>query len=108
MADKNSQKKSRREKRRDAGAVILRPHITEKGAVLAERNVYVFTIASSANKRDVSRAMEELFKVRPLSVRIVRTQGKRRFTRGTNRWGRTAGVKKAYVFLKQGEAIDIS
>jgi large subunit ribosomal protein L23 len=103
-----SQKKTRREKRKDAGAVIVAPRITEKGVVLAEKNAYLFTVAPSANKHEIARAIESLFKVKPIAVRVVRSTGKRSWTRGTNRWGRSAQTKKAYVYLKKGDTIEIS
>jgi ribosomal protein L23 len=41
-------------------------------------------------------------------VRVAAVPSKAVFTRGTNRWGRTAGGKKAYVYLKKGETIELS
>jgi large subunit ribosomal protein L23 len=106
--DAHLQKKTRREKRKDAGEVVIAPRITEKGVILAEKNAYLFTVASSANKREIARAIETLFKVKPISVRVVRMSGKRSWTRGTNRWGRAAEVKKAYVYLKKGDTIEVA
>jgi len=108
MAKKTAQKKTRREKRKDAGVVVLSPRITEKGTLAAEHNAYVFNVLPHANKKEVARAIEEMFKVRPREVHIVRSAGKRKFTRGTSRFGHSAVQKKAYVYLKKGETIDIS
>lgn len=108
MAHTQTQKKTRRHKRRDAGEIILTPRITEKGAVLAERNAYVFNVTLRANKKEIARAIEELFKVRPSEVRTVRVQGKQGLTRGTNRQGRGVTQKKAYVYLKKGEKIEVA
>lgn len=108
MEKRTHQKKTRRHKRKDAGEIILRPRITEKGAVMAERSVYLFNVAPSANKRDIARAIENLFKVRPVAVRVVRVAGKRSWTRGTNRFGRGAQTKKAYVILKKGDTIELA
>jgi ribosomal protein L23 len=46
--------------------------------------------------------------VKPAAVRIVRVSGKRSWTRGTNRFGRGAAGKKAYVYLKKGDTIELS
>lgn len=105
---KTTTKKIRRAKRKEAGAVILSPRITEKGAVAGEHNAYIFNVSALANKKEVARAIEEMFKVRPVAVRMVRTAGKRKLTRGTNRFGQSAQQKKAYVYLQKGQTIDIS
>lgn len=52
-------------------------------------------------------AISELFKVMPRMVRVVAIPKKEVMTRGTNKKGTTAGGKKAYVFLKKGDKIEI-
>lgn len=87
---------------------IISPRITEKGAYLSEKGVYVFNVAKDANKQEIAAAIKAAFKVTPVMVRIAAVPGKRVFTRGTNRFGRTASGKKAYVYLKKGETIEIN
>jgi large subunit ribosomal protein L23 len=91
-----------------ASHILLSPRITEKGAYLSEKGAYVFNIAKTANKKEVADAIKEIFKVTPRMVRVAAVPTKAVFTRGTNRWGRTAGGKKAYVYLKKGETIELS
>ena len=91
-----------------AGTILLSPRITEKGAHLSEKGVYVFNVAKDASKNDVSRAVQQVFKVIPRKVTMVRVPSKQVITRGTNRKGTTASGKKAYVFLKKGETIEIA
>ena len=86
----------------DPTKIILRPVITEKTTVLKERNREVcFEVAPRANKTEIKKAVETLFKVK---VECVRTQAKhgkeRRVGRGS---GRTKDWKKAFVRLKAGE-----
>ncbi|HEX8993900.1 MAG TPA: 50S ribosomal protein L23 [Candidatus Paceibacterota bacterium] len=88
--------------------VILSPRITEKAAYLAESNAYVFNIAKNATKTEVAAAIKALFKVEPRSVRTIRTEGKAVFNRRTRAVGRTVSQKKAIVFLKKGDTIDIA
>jgi large subunit ribosomal protein L23 len=88
--------------------ILLSPRITEKGAYLAENGVYVFNIAKTANKKEVAEAIREVFKVTPRMVRVSRVAGKEVYTRGTNRWGRTNSGKKAYVYLKKGDTLEIA
>jgi len=84
--------------------VFLKPRITEKATLLAEKNVYTFDVPRNANKQSIAVAVKELFKVTPVKVAIVRTMGKAKFTKG--RLGKTAESKKAYVHLKAGDKID--
>lgn len=89
------------------GHIIISPRITEKGAYMSESGVYVFNVAMSANKKEIAEAISELFKVTPRSVRVAHIPRKQVMTRNTNRKGMTAGGKKAYVYLKKGDKIEI-
>ncbi|MDB5225718.1 MAG: ribosomal protein [Candidatus Adlerbacteria bacterium] len=85
----------------------MSPRITEKGAYLSESGVYVFNVAMVANKSQIVDAIKETFKVTPRKVTVVVMPRKQTQTRGTNRKGLTAAGKKAYVFLKKGDTIDL-
>ncbi len=89
------------------GHIIISPRITEKGAYMSESGVYVFNVAMTANKKEIAEAISELFKVTPRSVRVAHIPRKQVMTRNTNRKGMTAGGKKAYVYLKKGDKIEI-
>ena len=82
--------------------VLRAPLITEKGSMLREtENLYLFRVAMGANKIQIKKAVEELFKVKVQSVRTVRVHGKMK--RVGKRAGRRPDWKKAYVKLKPGE-----
>jgi large subunit ribosomal protein L23 len=85
--------------------IIQAPLVTEKGSVLSEKNNQVlFRVRPDANKIEVKQAVESLFKVKVLNVRIARYLGKiRRVGRSS---GRLPQWKKAYVTLKEGDKID--
>ncbi|HEX5022676.1 MAG TPA: 50S ribosomal protein L23 [Candidatus Binatia bacterium] len=85
--------------------IIKAPLISEKGTLLTERaNQVLFKIRPDANKIEVKRAVESLFKVKVEQVRIARYLGKvRRIGRSM---GRRSDWKKAYVTLKEGDKID--
>lgn len=87
--------------------ILLSPRITEKGAYLGDLGVYIFNVAEGANKKDIAGAIHTIFKVWPRKIRIARVPRKEVQTRGTNRKGMTAGGKKAYVYLKKGDTIEI-
>lgn len=85
--------------------IIQAPLISEKGTALAESaNQFLFKVRPEANKIEVKRAVETLFKVKVLDVRMARYLGKvRRIGRSM---GRRSDWKKAYVTLKAGDKID--
>lgn len=84
---------------------IISPRITEKAAISAGSNAYIFNVKTSATKAQIAKAVEAIYKAVPTKVTIVRFRGKKVFARG--KWGQTAGGKKAYVFLKKGETIQV-
>jgi large subunit ribosomal protein L23 len=90
---------------RDPQEIIQAPLVTEKGSVLSEKNNQVlFRVRPDANKIEVKHAVESVFKVKVLNVRMARYLGKiRRVGRSS---GRLPQWKKAYVTLKEGDKID--
>jgi len=90
---------------REAEEIIKAPLITEKGSLLAEKsNQVLFKVFPDANKIEVKKAVEELFKVKVVKVRMNRYLGKVR--RMGKSMGRLPQWKKAYVTLKEGDRID--
>ena len=86
--------------------VILQPRITEKAAMQSEtKNVYVFNVATDANKNVIAKAIINTYKVTPAMVRTTTIKAKNVFVRG--KWGVKAGGKKAYVYLKKVDKIEI-
>ncbi len=88
--------------------ILLAPRITEKGAFLSSLGAYVFNVGEQANKSQIADAVQEIYKVTPRKVTIVRIPRKRTMNRGSRKMGMTAGGKKAYVFLKKGETIELA
>jgi large subunit ribosomal protein L23 len=88
--------------KKDLYGVLRAPLITEKGSVLRDtENLYLFRVAMHANKIEIKKAVEELFKVKVQSVRTLRAHGK--VKRVGRRVGRRPDWKKAYVKLAPGE-----
>jgi len=85
--------------------VLERPRVTEKGSFLGSLNQYVFIVSCEANKREVKKAIEELYSVKALKVNITNVKGKERKS-GRSR-GRTRAWKKAIITLKQGDTIKL-
>ncbi|MGI6784646.1 MAG: 50S ribosomal protein L23 [Aminivibrio sp.] len=84
--------------------IIIRPIITEKSSRLMEMNKYTFEVHSSANKIQIRSAIEEIFKVKVLSVHVLSMHGKPK--RMGVYQGKTRSWKKAIVSLAEGERIE--
>lgn len=84
---------------------IERPRVSEKATFLVGINCYAFEVLRTANKRQVVQAVEARYKVTPRAVRMLAIPKKALFARGKS--GSTGGGKKAYVFLKKGDKIEL-
>lgn len=93
---------------RNLSAVIVKPHITEKAVRRGEENVYTFVIHQDATKYDVADAVRELFKVTPVKVNIVNKSPRIHMSRSRSRRVTVKGQKKAYVYLKAGDSIELA
>ena len=85
--------------------VLLGPLLTEKGTLLKDTdNKVLFKVSKSANKIEIKKAIEEIFKVKVDRVTTMNYKGKKK------RMGRYEGKrpdwKKAIVTLKEGEKLD--
>jgi large subunit ribosomal protein L23 len=88
-------------------SVVKAPLITEKGTYVSEKaGQLVFVVDARATKHDIRRDVEKLFDVKVEAVRTVNYLGKvrKRFGRVV---GRSAGWKKAYVTLAEGQQVDL-
>ena len=79
---------------------------TEKGADLLEENKYLFWVDKDANKIEIKKAVEEVYKVKVSGVNTSVMPGKNKRVRYI--MGKTSEWKKAIVTLKEGSKIDIT
>ena len=86
--------------------VILSPVITEKSSAASEFNQVVFKVRRDATKPEIKAAIEQLFKVKVLSVNTLTRKGKTKAFRGIK--GKQRDVKKAIVRLAEGDKIDVT
>jgi large subunit ribosomal protein L23 len=86
--------------------VIRRPIITEKATLVSEAGGVVFEVSKDATKPQIKAAVEDIFGVKVKAVNTVLAKGKTKRFRG--RPGERRDVKKAYVTLEEGNAIDVS
>lgn len=87
--------------------ILLKPLFTEKGINLKEKeNKVVLQVKYDANKSEIKKAVENIFKVKVTDVNTLRVSGKKkrlgRFT------GKRPDWKKAVVTLKKGEKLDLA
>jgi len=85
--------------------IIKKPLVSEKSMDMVQENKYTFIVAPKANKTEIRKAVEELFKVKVTGVSTMHVKGKAKRVR--NIPGRTPDRKKAIVTLKQGDKIEI-
>lgn len=90
-------------------AIVLKPRMSEKSYGLSNSGVYVFDVDKSVNKHDIAKTVEETYEVTVTNVRTIVLKGKTKRLYRNKRFetGRRSDVKKAYVTLKEGDAIPI-
>ena len=85
---------------------IISPLVTEKSTNLSEQNKIVFKVPSNANKKNVKKNIEKIFKVNVIKVNVINKQNRTKLTRG--RKVKVSGFKKAIITLKKGQSIDLT
>ncbi len=84
--------------------ILKRPVISEKSFAKAEEGKYVFVVDSRANKIEIAKAIEKLFKVTVVNIQTVVMKGK--VKRVGRKFGKRSDFKKAYVTVKKGDKIE--
>jgi len=110
LYEKEELKKSVKDKKidsnyKDAYRVLIKPLVTEKATDLGALNKYVFLVANSANKLEVSKAIKAVYGIKPLAVNIVKMEGKN-VRRGRIR-GKRKDFKKAIITLAKDQHIQV-
>ena len=85
---------------------ILSPFVTEKSTNLSEQNKIVFKVPTNANKNNLKKNIEKIFKVNVTKINIINKQNRTKLTRG--RKVKVSGFKKAIITLKKGQSIDLT
>jgi large subunit ribosomal protein L23 len=88
-------------------SVIIKPRITEKAALLTDKNVYTFEVKKGATKYEVRDAIKALYNVTPVKVNIVTKEPRHYMSRSRGRGMMEHGMRKAYVYLKKGDRIEL-
>ena len=85
--------------------ILKGPHVTEKAGDLSEKQKYVFKVYKQANKTEIKKAVESVYKIEVVSVRIINVFKKKR--RLGKIKGFRSGYKKAIVRIKKGQKIEV-
>ena len=85
---------------------ILSPMVTEKSTNLSEQNKIVFKVPTGANKINLKKNIEKIFKVNVIKINIINKQNTTKLTRGKK--VKVSGFKKAIITLKKGQSIDLT
>ena len=85
---------------------ILSPVVTEKSTNLSEQNKIIFKVPDGANKKNLKKNIEKIFKVNVTKINIINKQNRKKVTRG--RKVKVSGYKKAIITLKKGQSIDLT
>lgn len=93
---------------RNLASVIKKPRITEKALRGIDQNVYTFEVAQDATKYDVRDAVKKLYGVTPVKVHMVKKSPRHYMSRMRGRDMMEKGMKKAYVYLKKDDRIDLA
>ena len=85
---------------------ILYPVVTEKSTNLSEQNKIVFKVPSRANKINLKKNIEKIFKVNVIKINIINKQRRKKLIKGKK--VNIQGYKKAIITLKKGQSIDLT
>jgi len=85
---------------------IISPIVTEKSTNLSEQNKIVFKVPNKANKKNLKKNVEKIFKVNVTKINIINKQPRKKLVRG--RKVKVKGIKKAIITLKKGQSIDLT
>lgn len=87
-----------------AWKTLKAPLISEKITMLEENGKYVFKVFNKANKKDIKKAIEDIYKTKVDKVNVINIKRKRKRLGRSEGW--KTGYKKAIVSLKKGEKIE--
>jgi large subunit ribosomal protein L23 len=85
---------------------IISPMVTEKSTNLSEQNKIVFKVPMKANKINLKKNIEKIFKVNVTKINIINKQNRIKLARGKK--VKVQGFKKAIITLKKGQSIDLT
>ena len=86
--------------------LIKKPVITEKSTANAQFNKYIFEVRNDANKINIKKTIEDIYKVKVQKLNSLNVKSKPKVFNGQR--GRRSELKRIIVTLKEGNTIDMS
>lgn len=89
------------------GQILKGPVVSEKSLALASLGKYTFKVDGRANKKQITKAVEEAFGVHVVGVKTINLPGKKRRAGPRRKEILTGRRAKVIVKVKSGEKIDL-
>ena len=86
--------------------LLKKPVITEKSTANAQFNKYIFEVRNDANKINIKKTIEEIYKVKVQKLNSLNVKSKPKVFKGQR--GNRSELKRIIVTLKEGNTIDMS
>ena len=86
--------------------LIKKPVITEKSTANAQFNKYIFEVRKDANKINIKKTIEDIYKVKVQKLNSLNVKSKPKVFKGQR--GTRSELKRIIVTLKEGNTIDMS
>ena len=86
--------------------LIKKPVITEKSTANTQFNKYIFEVRNDANKNNIKKTIEEIYKVKVQKLNSLNVKSKPKVFKGQR--GTRSELKRIIVTLKEGNTIDMS
>ena len=86
--------------------LIKKPVITEKSTANAQFNKYIFEVRNDANKINIKKTIEEIYKVKVQKLNSLNVKSKPKVFKGQR--GTRSELKRIIVTPKEGNTIDMS
>ena len=86
--------------------LIKKPVITEKSTANAQFNKYIFEVRNDADKINIKKTIEEIYKVKVQKLNSLNVKSKPKVFKGQR--GTRSELKRIIVTLKEGNTIDMS
>ena len=86
--------------------LIKKPVITEKSTANAQFNKYIFEVRNDANKINIKKTIEDIYKVKVQKLNSLNVKSKPKVFKGKR--GSRSELKRIIVTLKEGNTIDMS
>ena len=86
--------------------LIKKPVITEKSTANAQFNKYIFEVRNDANKINIKKTIEDIYKVKVQKLNSLNVKSKPKVFKGQR--GTRSELKRIIVTLTEGNTIDMS